>query len=288
MTSEFLLSSLSDIRALANSPLRLFLFPSVVSLLRPDGPKFSPGDKEKSRVFVFNEHAWWGALITGPGKKTPKGDWVYSCKLVHGKILKAVKEDKITARDQLPVIHDQVCPFLFVLTSPLLFLCPLEKLISLFSPFTRSLLSQPWGTYKSLLVSPITQDDLSTPFHHARSRPSTPDPTDESSSRPFEDLSMWQQLERCRPTLERIIKGEYPPAVKAHREATSTGGLRLNMARDAVGYGSLADREVEESVLPELQRWALRNQGPEEVKVVGEDGTETMVSFGFRKSNETT
>jgi len=75
---------------------------------RPDGPKFSPDDKEKCRVFVFNEHAWWGALITGHAKKTPKGDWVYPCKLVHGKILKSVKEEKITARDQLPLIHDQV------------------------------------------------------------------------------------------------------------------------------------------------------------------------------------
>ena len=53
------------------------------------------------------------------------------------------------------------------------------------------------------------------------------------------------------------------------------------MARDAVGYGSLSDKEVEESVLPELQRWALRNQGPEGVKVVGEDGTETMVSLDW-------
>lgn len=95
---------------------------------------------------------------------------------------------------------------------------------------------------------------------------------------------MSEQLVRCRPTLERIIKGEYPPAVKAHREATSEGGLRLNMARDAVGYGMLSEKEVEESVLPELQRWALRSIGPEEAKMAGEDGMESMVS---RERSET-
>ncbi|KAL7412393.1 hypothetical protein BDY24DRAFT_104676 [Mrakia frigida] len=208
----------------------------------PDGPEFSPNDKEKSRVFVLNEHAWWGALITGPGKKNPRGDWLYSCRLVHGKVLKAVREDKIVARDQLPLIHRAA-----------------------------------WGTYKSQLA-PIPSSSLDDPlptFQHARSRPSTPEPSS-SSSRPFEDLTMWEQLVRCRPTLERIIKGEYPPAVKAHREATSAGGLRLNMARDAVGYGALTDKEVEEAVLPELQRWALRNQGPEVVRVEGENGTERM------------
>lgn len=76
---------------------------------RIDAPKFSP-DNDTRRVFVFNEHAWWGALITAPGKKNERGDWTYACKLVHGKVFKAVREDKITSRDQLPLIHDQVCP----------------------------------------------------------------------------------------------------------------------------------------------------------------------------------
>lgn len=74
---------------------------------------------------------------------------------------------------------------------------------------------------------------------------------------------MWEQLVRCRPILERIIKGDYPPAVKAHREATSTQGLRLNMNRDSAGYGSLTEPVVEEWILPELQRWALREIRPD-------------------------
>ncbi|RXK39284.1 hypothetical protein M231_03504 [Tremella mesenterica] len=77
---------------------------------------------------------------------------------------------------------------------------------------------------------------------------------------PFEKLERRDQLVLLRPHLSRIISETYPPAQWRIDRFFGTRNQREALS-GCVQYGDILEKECAEVIVPELQRWALRERG---------------------------
>ncbi|WRT69046.1 uncharacterized protein IL334_006029 [Kwoniella shivajii] len=99
---------------------------------------------------------------------------------------------------------------------------------------------------------------------NADRRPPTPEPFP-SSSQPippdeFGRLTRRKQLYNIRPHLQSIILDEYAPA-RWRSDKFFAGGKERSSLSSEAQYGDMDEDEVANVVIPELRRWALREEG---------------------------